>query len=78
MLDPYPSLDQLWKEQERERRAESAARYIAKFQPMFDAIQREIADIWVLAAYDSAAREAANILQGALHDAKATINGSAE
>lgn len=78
MLDPYPSLDQLWKERDRERRAESAARYIAKFKPMFDAIQREIACLEQIALYDSAAREAANILIDALHDARSTINGSAE
>ena len=78
MLDPYPSLDQLWKERERERRAESAARYIAKFKPMFDAIQVEIWRLEVFATYDSTAREAANILIDALHDARSTINGSAE
>lgn len=77
-FDTSPTKDALSLERDREDREAAAERYMAKFRPLFDAIEREIAGLRVLGLYDTAAVEAANILADALADARATVNANAE
>lgn len=74
---PSPSRAQLDREHDAAQRQADQQRYLAKFKPIFEDIARSIAALEVLAEYDSAARDAANGLKDALHDARWTVESNA-
>ena len=76
-LYPFPSRAQAQREAEAAHRQLDRERYLGKFEGLWHDIDLAIIGLEVLGEYDSAAREAANILKDALADARATVEAGA-
>ena len=76
-LYPFPSRAQAQREAEAAHRQLDRERYLGKFEGLWHDIDLAIIGLEVLGEYDSAAREAANILKDALADARGTVEAGA-
>lgn len=74
---PYPSRQQLQREAEAAHRQLDRERYLGKFEGLWHDIDLAIIGLEVLGEYNSAAKEAANMLRDALTDARHTVESSA-
>lgn len=74
---PYPTLAQRQRESEAAHRQLDRERYLGKFEGLWHDIDLAIIGLEVLGEYNSAAKEAANMLRDALTDARNTVESSA-
>lgn len=76
-LYPWPTRAQQQRESEAAHRQLDRERYLGKFEGLWHDIDLAIIGLEVLGEYNSAAKEAANMLRDALTDARHTVESNA-